>query len=215
MTDENKQALGKDKNQQDMLEFEAFCKSQGLSWDFDKTKDLWGRPKYKHSHIDSHYYGFLLGRKYALQPKPSVDVEGLKKDLQVYLDSKTGLSTKVTTAVANKTIDYLHSQGHLNQEWRDISSAPKDGKIIQLYGLNALGKKRTINAIYTLKHDEPAEFCDDNEWLDEHDGEYYYPEGWYEIIWCSFDLNMYKVTDYCIKPTHWMPLPQPPKSEGE
>ncbi len=123
----------------------------------------------------------------------------------------TGSRAKVKRWV--KT-NHLHSQGHLNQGWRDIESAPKDGKIIQLYGLNYLGKKRTINARYTKKHNEIAEGCDDVEWLDEHNDEYYYPEGWYEISWCNDDYHMYKVTDHCIKPTHWMPLPQPP-SEGE
>lgn len=87
-------------------------------------------------------------------------------------------------------------------EWQPIENAPKNGLIIELYGKNKLGKQRIIFARYTMKYVEEADDCDED-WLDEMNDKYYYPEGWYEVCWCNDDFHMFKVHNSCIKPTHW------------
>ena len=105
-------------------------------------------------------------------------------------------------------------EAYAANQWQPIETAPKDGSLIYLFGKNVSGKTRRIQARYTQKHKEIAEDCDNTEWLDELADEYYYPEGWYEISWCNDDYHMYKVHDYNIQPTHWMPLPPSPSDKG-
>jgi len=91
-------------------------------------------------------------------------------------------------------------------EWETMDSAPMDGSIIVLHGTNCLDKSRTVMARYTKKHNEISDGCGDIEWLDDFNGEYYYPEGWYEMNWCNEEYHSYKISDRSLKPTHWKPL---------
>lgn len=84
-------------------------------------------------------------------------------------------------------------------EWQPIETAPKGRKVIAGYA-NALGKWRTVLARYysegTLEwHDQSPLY-----------GEGYAPEGWYEESETHEDLLPLDP-----EPTHWMPLPAPPK----
>ena len=83
-------------------------------------------------------------------------------------------------------------------EWQPIETAPKDRKLIAGYP-NALGKWRTVTACYysagTLQQDYDSE--------DE-----YAPEGWYEES--DSHETLLRTSE---EPTHWMPLPAPPRSE--
>jgi len=78
-------------------------------------------------------------------------------------------------------------------EWQPIETAPKDGTMVSLYGICA-GEINGIAPEPTGPHTGAwcggkSDYAGDDWWsLDE--GECY-------AIWC--------------KPTHWMPLPEPPK----
>lgn len=89
-------------------------------------------------------------------------------------------------------------------EWQPIETAPKGRKLLIGYP-NQLRKWRTVTAKYyppqTLRlHD------DHDDWDTEGDG--YAPEGWYE----ETETHEVILPLEC-EPTHWMPLPAPPKEQ--
>lgn len=99
-------------------------------------------------------------------------------------------------------------------EWQTIDSAPKN-KAILIFYKNCMGNGRTIKAIYFPKF--TSECADDyatGEWeeYDEQTGTSYVPEGWYECIDNWDELANVALEPYNV-PSHWMPLPEPPKAD--
>lgn len=80
--------------------------------------------------------------------------------------------------------------------WQDISTAPKNTKVLAAYR-NENGKWRTITACY---HTELP-------WSDEYGDheEEFAPEAWYE----ESDSSEVIYQTSC-QPSHWQPLPAPP-----
>jgi len=149
-------------------------------------------------------------------------IENIRHDI-IYFDYDDGETCEdsidyefgnLETRVCDLFVIKAALEAYAANQWQPIETAPKDGSLIYLFGKNVSGKTRRIQARYTQKHKEIAEDCDNTEWLDELADEYYYPEGWYEISWCNDDYHMYKVHDYNIQPTHWMPLPPSPSDKG-
>ena len=82
--------------------------------------------------------------------------------------------------------------------WRDISSAPKNRKVIVGY-FNELGKWRSVMATYYTEGTLESPDCDE---------EGFAPEGWYEESETHDEiLPLYH------RPTKWMPLPAAPEKE--
>lgn len=96
-------------------------------------------------------------------------------------------------------IDALATAAQSEPQWMPIETVPKDGRKLMLFYINRAGKARTVLACW-LTDEEAAESDADDVGLE---------GGWYECI-DNWD-------DYCQvaihegEPTHWMPLPQPPK----
>jgi len=85
-------------------------------------------------------------------------------------------------------------------EWIPIETAPKGRKVIVGYP-NCLGNWRTIIARYY-----PAGTLELEDGFGDLDYDGYAPEGWYEETETHETIRR---TDE--EPTHWMPLPEPPK----
>ena len=82
-------------------------------------------------------------------------------------------------------------------KWQPIETAPKDGRTLLLGFHNSHGNWRTLRGQWFTQ--EMIE-----EWWDE---DYEGSEGWYETSVEADDIpNCWNT-----KPTHWMPLPEPPK----
>ena len=81
-------------------------------------------------------------------------------------------------------------------EWREIETAPRDGRTVLLGFYNKLGNWRTLRGQWFSQ----AEI--DESWEEPENGS----EGWYETSVEKDDPPNCWLTE----PTHWMPLPPPP-----
>lgn len=86
-------------------------------------------------------------------------------------------------------------------EWQPIETAPKDGTEILAY--------RSDCGVFMIRWTSPDAFLSEKEIaasrLSDDD---LFTEGWYFADWLHGDLLMDREI-----PTHWMPLPPPPKSD--
>ena len=78
----------------------------------------------------------------------------------------------------------------------------------------SLGSKTRYicDGFYAGKYKVKADWYDDDSAVEysEEDDEYYFEEGWYEVIKNWGDYNSVVIDD-C--PTHWMPMPEPHEEE--
>lgn len=88
---------------------------------------------------------------------------------------------------------------------------PESGVHVLLACKTLGGNKYVCDGFHTEKFSQPTEFYEniDADYSEETD-EYYFPEGWWEVIKNWDDYSCVAIEDTV---THWMPLPQPPKEE--
>ena len=100
--------------------------------------------------------------------------------------------------------------------WLPIETEPDNGKPVLIYYTNSNGHGRTIKAFYAKKFavewNGSTDFDDDFYEYDEATDNYYWPEGWHEMIDNWPDYSSVMVHEG--KPTHWMTLPAPPTQRG-
>ncbi len=81
-------------------------------------------------------------------------------------------------------------------EWQPIETAPKDGTSILVYVAG--------ESLYPTA----ANYCSREYLLEEYGDAEYMDEGWYWGYGYPTDFSA-----HVIEPTHWMPMPAPPKEE--
>ena len=93
---------------------------------------------------------------------------------------------------------------------------PKSGTHVlaccEVRGIGGYRSRYVCDAFHTDAKSIPCQYSDDidSEYDDETD-EYYFPEGWWEVIKNWDDYSCVAISDFV---THWMPLPEPPKEDA-
>ena len=125
---------------------------------------------------------------------------------QVHMDRVNAVMKTAREAIQS----YEQGTVEVSDGWIAVSDRlPSDPNPVIIYGGNENGKARTLRSMYARKFELKS--FDDDEMSDysEEKDEFYAPEGWYEC-------NEYEDVHWAIQfvPTHWRPLPSPPKGAG-
>ena len=128
--------------------------------------------------------------------------------LEIYLDPQDIFDGVpfFETFETKGSVKYIQAENN----WQPIETAPNMTKILVFYR-NRNGKGRIIKAFKCGKYESENSGDDGGDWseyCDEKDA-YFDPPGWYEKIDNWDDFTHVTVTEG--EPTHWMPLPEPPK----
>ena len=90
---------------------------------------------------------------------------------------------------------------------------PKSGTHVlaccEVHGIGGYRSRYVCDAFHTDAKSIPCQYSDDiDSEYDEETDEYYFPEGWWEVIKNWDDYSCVAINDFV---THWMPLPEPPQ----
>lgn len=119
-----------------------------------------------------------------------------------------------------KDLEQMECPARTDWKWISVKDRmPESGKVVlatceirSLYGY----KKRYVCEAYHAEDHSISEgkYPEDTDCYDysEEDDEYYLKEGWYEVIHNWDEYGSVVIGDFV---THWMPLPEPPKEEGQ
>lgn len=95
--------------------------------------------------------------------------------------------------------------------WIPVTERLPENGVHVLLSCNRGSCAYVCDGFHTEKYSMPTLFFDDIVAdYDEDTDEYYFPEGWWEVIKNWDDYSCVAIEDTV---THWMPLPKPPKEE--
>ena len=99
----------------------------------------------------------------------------------------------------------------LRRRWTPVAERlPENGAHVLLSCKCGVGAY-VCDGFHTEKYSTPTQFYEDIDAdYDEETDEYYFPEGWWEVIKNWDDYSCVAIEDTV---THWMPLPVPPTAE--
>ena len=95
--------------------------------------------------------------------------------------------------------------------WIPVTERLPENDVHVLLSCKCVVGAYVCDGFHTEKYSTPMQFYEDIDAdYDEETDEYYFPEGWWEVIKNWDDYSCVAIEDTV---THWMPLPEPPKEE--
>lgn len=106
------------------------------------------------------------------------------------------------------------SKQESKQVWIPVTERLPENNVHVLLSCRTYGgNKYVCDGFHTEKFSTPTEFYEDIDAdYNEETDEYYFPEGWWEVIKNWDDYSCVAIEDTV---THWMPLPEPPEPPKE
>lgn len=99
----------------------------------------------------------------------------------------------------------------LRKRWIPVTERLPENDVHVLLSCKCGSGAYVCDGFHTEKYSTPTQFYEDIDAdYDEETDEYYFPEGWWEVIKNWDDYSCVAIEDTV---THWMPLPEPPKEE--
>ncbi len=132
-----------------------------------------------------------------------------KSEMMKRYEAETGESLEEakerwkTFAFYSRYIAWLEAQ----LTWRPASELPEEDQIVNATYLNSYGKRRRVRAVYIRQYEEEAGEDDEMfvEYCEEQD-EWYFKEGWYELIDNWDDYSSVAIVEGVVD--HWLPMPK-------
>ena len=128
------------------------------------------------------------------------------EELQTVVDGLTKQTIMVFEKTEGRTVIKLEPK------WIPVTERLPENDVPVLLSCKCGAGAYICDGFHTEKYSTPIPFyADIDADYNEEADEYYFPEGWWEIIKNWDDYSCVAIEDTI---THWMPLPQPPK-DGE
>ena len=98
-----------------------------------------------------------------------------------------------------------------DEKWIPVEERLPDAGVHVLLACKCGAGAYVCDGFHTEKYSTPTQFYEDIDAdYNEDADEYYFPEGWWEVIKNWDDYSCVAIED---KVTNWMPLPEPPEEE--
>ena len=103
------------------------------------------------------------------------------------------------------------AEEHAKHLWIPVTERLPENGVHVLLSCKCGAGAYVCDGFHTEKYSMPAQFyADIDADYDEETDEYYFPEGWWEVIKNWDDYSSVAIEDTI---THWMPLPEPPEEK--
>lgn len=104
-----------------------------------------------------------------------------------------------------------YAEQAMENEWVSVKERLPENNVHVLLACKCGIGSYVCDGFHTEKYSTPTEFYEDIDAdYNEETDEYYFPEGWWEVIKNWDDYSCVSIEDTV---THWMPLPEPPKED--
>lgn len=138
---------------------------------------------------------------------------GIKNSFANMCHNAADAIEELTTLSRRQKVELVELTGELASKprWIPVTERLPENDVHVLLSCKCGAGAYVCDGFHTAKYSTPTQFYEDIDAdYDEGTDEYYFPEGWWEVIKNWDDYSCVAIEDTV---THWLPLPEPPKGE--